>query len=256
MSTSVSFNGSTYSIPAAGEVAWAALSNFLIDVANNGQTKNSQIANVRVITTNDTLNANTDYAVACNHTGALAVTLPAGTTGKMFAVMDVSAAGASTYNITVAGTGGETINGAASWVLSRNKDCAIFQFVNSTHDWRVLSSFDIAAFFSDASTSQSGLVNITAQSFGGLKKLEGGGSIVGTVVATDANATLTNASSRNITYTGFTTSRDVTLPTTTISVSSFRPRRPFMSVFRICPLASTTCTVTELARMSALVSQQ
>lgn len=67
-----------------------------------------------------------------------------------------------------------------------------------------------------ADTATAGLVTSGQQSFGGLKKFEGGLIQVGINVATDADATLDNTSSRHITYTGFTASRNITLPTTGI----------------------------------------
>lgn len=50
-----------------------------------------------------------------------------------------------------------------------------------------------------------------------LVEVGSGSGGAGEVVATDANATLTDTTSTHITYTGFTASRDVTLPTTGIS---------------------------------------
>lgn len=55
-----------------------------------------------------------------------------------------------------------------------------------------------------------------AQSFTGLKKFEGDLARVGTINTSNTNVTLTNASSRHITFNSFSASRDVTLPTTSI----------------------------------------
>lgn len=67
-----------------------------------------------------------------------------------------------------------------------------------------------------ASASDIGIVTTAAQSFAGLKKFQGGLIQVSSVIATDANATLSNTDPRHITFTGFTTTRTVALPQTTI----------------------------------------
>ncbi len=317
MSTSVSYNGTTYSIPAAGESSWSALSSFLIDLANSGQTKNTQSAAVRTATSTPvTVAAATDFTVITNLTvaGAVAVTLPAGVNKQMFIVIDGKGDGA-TNNITVSGTGGQTIAGAATYVIATDRGAAYFQWSTTENTWQVINSIGSTngiqgwvtktttytavnrdRIFADSSggtftitlpaspilgtsvdfrdpegtwatnnvtvarnssningvaanytlniandwvtftyydstigwvaTSQTrpalatatlaGLVSTSQQSFGGLKKLEGGLAQVGSIDATDANVTLTNASARDITFTSFTASRDVTLPTTSI----------------------------------------
>lgn len=69
-----------------------------------------------------------DDVIECAHTAAVAVTLP--TVGlakkKSFQVKDISASGAGTYNITVAGQGSETLDGSSSYVLSVDKGAVTF----------------------------------------------------------------------------------------------------------------------------------
>lgn len=138
MSTSVSWNSTTYSIPAAGETNWSNLSLFLIALAQNAQTTNRQIASARIqLTTPNTLAASTDYAVFSNLTspGAVAFTLPAGVTGQTFVIGD-GKGDAGTNNITISTTGGQTINGASTLVINVPYGVAILQF-NGTQ-WMVV----------------------------------------------------------------------------------------------------------------------
>jgi len=67
-----------------------------------------------------------------------------------------------------------------------------------------------------ATASAAGTVSTAAQSFGGLKKFEGGLIEVANIDTTDSNIALANASSRRRAFTGFTAARTVTLPTTSI----------------------------------------
>lgn len=59
---------------------------------------------------------------------ARAITLPTavGVAGQQISVKDVTGAGAGTNNITVDGTGGQTIDGAASLVMATNKQSVTF----------------------------------------------------------------------------------------------------------------------------------
>lgn len=57
---------------------------------------------------------NDDYYIGVNSAVATTITLPAGTDGKMFIVKDELGPGSG--NITIQGTGGETIDGSATFV--------------------------------------------------------------------------------------------------------------------------------------------
>ena len=140
MATSVSFNGSTYSIPASGEVAWASLSNFLIAVANNAQTTGKQIQTIRTALTTPVTVAATDYGIITNLTspGAVAVTLPSGVNGQIFAVID-GKGDAATNNVTVSGTA-QNIRGASTYVISANYGAAVFQFSTTENHWEAVPS--------------------------------------------------------------------------------------------------------------------
>jgi len=139
MSTSLTWNGTSYSIPASGETNWSNLSNFLIALGNNAQTTNKFIHGVRVdATASVSVNANTDWCVLCTPAAATAVTLPTGVNGQAFVIVDANGtAGANT--ITVSGTGGQTINGAASYLINTPRGAATFQYSTSASGWIAIS---------------------------------------------------------------------------------------------------------------------
>jgi hypothetical protein len=141
LATSVTFNATTYSIPASGETAWSSLSSFLIAVANNAQVKNTQIGATRIATSSPVTVTTTDYVVLSNLAvaGAVAVTLPAGTDGRIFVVGDAKG-DAATNNITVTPTA-STINGAATFVLSSNKAVVALQYSSTASEWKVIGQY-------------------------------------------------------------------------------------------------------------------
>jgi len=143
MATSVVYNGVTYSIPAAGEVGWASLSNFLIAVANNSQTTGKQIQGMRTALTSPVAVATTDYGVVTNLTtpGAVSVVLPSGVNGQLFAIFD-GKGDAATNNITITGTA-QNIRGAASLVISANYGAVLLQFSTTDNQWEVLSEINV-----------------------------------------------------------------------------------------------------------------
>lgn len=139
MPTSVTFAGSTYSIPAAGEVAWASLSNFLIAVANSAQTNTRQLQAIRTATASPvTVNSTTDYTVVVNLTvaGASAVTLPTGVNKQCFVIID-GKGDAQTNNITISGTA-QNIAGQASYVIASNFGAVALQFSSTEGQWEVI----------------------------------------------------------------------------------------------------------------------
>jgi hypothetical protein len=142
MSTNVSWplvGGSSYSVPASGEVNWASLSNFLIALGNAAQGTTAQkVAARKATSTPVTVVAGTDCVVATDlsSAGAVAVNLPAGNAGQYYVVID-GKGDAGTNNITITPNGSETIKGSANLVLSENR-AAVLLFYNSTDtDWKV-----------------------------------------------------------------------------------------------------------------------
>jgi hypothetical protein len=141
MSTAVVWNGTTYSIPAAGETNWAALSNFLIALANGAQTTSAQKFGIRTaLATPVSVAAATDFCIVTNLTvaGAVAITLPTGSNGQVFAVVD-GKGDAGINNVTISGTA-QNIAGASSYVINTARGAAIFQFSTTENQWVVLAA--------------------------------------------------------------------------------------------------------------------
>lgn len=198
MSTSITWNNTAYSIPASGEVAWSSLSLYLIAIGNNAQTVSAQKAGIRVATSTPiTISAATDYTVISKLTvaGAVAVTLPTGVDGQIFYVVD-GTGDANTNNITITGSGGQLINGGATYVINASRGAVGFQFSSSAGEWKSVSAsttgaISIAAFGSSpnanglsvsglavnmqpADATHPGGVSIASQTFAGLKTFADG----------------------------------------------------------------------------------
>jgi len=137
---SVTWNGTTYSIPEVGQLNWANLSNFLVDLGNNAAVAQEAEQAIRVATSTPvTVAAATDYAVITDLTvpAAVAVNLPVGVNGQIFVIVD-GEGDAATNNITITPNGAETIRGAATLVLSNNRAGVALQYHASTTDWKIL----------------------------------------------------------------------------------------------------------------------
>ena len=140
MPTTKTFNNTSYSIPLEGELNWATLSDFLVALADYGQTINKQKVGIRVATASPvTVLATTDCVIVTDLTiaGAVAVNLPAGVTGQIFTVVD-GKGDAGTNNITITPAAG-TINGAATYVIDSNR-AGVSLAYNGT-SWTVIAEF-------------------------------------------------------------------------------------------------------------------
>ena len=140
MSTNVTWNGTTYPIPAAGEVGWAALSTFLIALGNGAAVSEEMKQAVRVATTSPVTVSDTADCVVVTDLGtpgAVAVNLPAGSAGRFFFVLD-GKGDAATNNVTITPNGAETIGGAASLVLTNNRDAVVLVYSTTGTDWKVI----------------------------------------------------------------------------------------------------------------------
>lgn len=144
MSTSVNWpviGGSTYSVPAAGEVNWPSLSDFLVALGNTAQGVGPQkIASRIAVTTPVTVASSTDCLVVTDLTvpGPVAVNLPAGVVGQYFMIAD-GKGDASTNNITITPNGAETIQGAANIVISADRGAVILVFRGT--NWYIVAEF-------------------------------------------------------------------------------------------------------------------
>jgi len=137
MATNVTWNGITYSIPAAGETGWASLSDFLIALGNGAAVAQEMVQTLNVQSgASYTLSSTTDWSVYLTNAGARAITLPAGVTNQVFMIVDGS--DASVGNITITPNGAETINGAATLVLNKNRAWVMIQYHTGSTDWKVI----------------------------------------------------------------------------------------------------------------------
>lgn len=130
-----------YTIPASGELNWAALSNFLNVLATSAQSTTAQKWGVRKATASPvTVSATADCVIACQLTvpAAVAVNLPAGANKQVFCVVDATG-DAATNNITINRNGSDTIAGATSLVLSGNREAVILCFNSGDTDWKIVS---------------------------------------------------------------------------------------------------------------------
>ena len=151
MATTVTWNNVSYSIPAAGELNWASLSDFLIAVGGGGGSPGAQVAGkaqkfgMRVVTTSPaTANAVSDCVLVMNLAvaGASTIDLPAGVAGQVFVVVDGSG-DAATNNITIDPNGAETIMGASTYVMNVNKSAVLIGYDGS--DWKILGAYEGAS---------------------------------------------------------------------------------------------------------------
>lgn len=127
MSVAVTFGGQNYSIPEDGESGWEDLTNYLVALASASLATTGR-QSIRIATTTPVaVSAASDYTVIVNVGSASVVTLPSGTNGQIFVIADGSGA-ARTNNITIGGTGGQLIDGAATYVLAVSSGVAAFQF--------------------------------------------------------------------------------------------------------------------------------
>jgi hypothetical protein len=136
MTVQVTFAGVSYDVPEEDDSGWADLTSYLValSAASVGTTdsKSARVATSTPITVSST----DDYAVGVNVASASTVTLPSGTTGQIIVVFDASGEAANN-NITIQGTGGQTINGLLTHVINSNYGAAVFQYVVS--GWVILS---------------------------------------------------------------------------------------------------------------------
>ena len=134
------FNNTSYSIPLEGELNWATLSDFLVALADYGQTINKQKVGIRVATSSPvTVLTTTDCVIVTDLSvaGAVAVNLPAGATGQVYTIVD-GKGDAGTNNITITPAAG-TINGAATYVIDSNR-AGVSIIYNGT-SWTVIAEF-------------------------------------------------------------------------------------------------------------------
>jgi hypothetical protein len=144
MATNVTFNGVTYSVPAANEEGWQALSTYLIALAGASVSGGSQSLAVRVATTATVTAATSDAVILINRAGAVTVNLPAGVDKQVLWIGDISGA-AETNNITINRAGANTIFGGTSYVLNQNNQVACFIFSSANGNWNRIAESKLPA---------------------------------------------------------------------------------------------------------------
>jgi len=133
-------------VPASGELNWQSLSTFLIALGTTAQsTTNTKLA-IRVATATPVTAVSASDTIIITQLAApaaVAVNLPAGVLGQAFFIVD-GTGDAATNNVTVDGNGSEAINGAANYVI--NKDRAGVLIAWNGSGWTILAEFtNIAA---------------------------------------------------------------------------------------------------------------
>ena len=133
--------GSSYSVPQAGETGWANLTNYLVALQNAQGTTSQKVAIRTATTTPVTVVSATDAIVVTNlaSPGAVAVSLPAGVAGQYFAIVD-GKGDAQTNNITITPNGSETIQGAGTYVINKNRAAIILAFTGG--NWSIYGEFN------------------------------------------------------------------------------------------------------------------
>jgi len=142
MSQNVTWNGTSRSIPDAGNVNWPSLTGFLLDLGNNAAVAKQMKQAIRICTTSPvTVSPTSDCTIVTLLTvpAACAVNLPAGVNGQLFIVVD-GTGDALTNNITVTPNGSETIQGAANFVMDHNRQVTIFQYSTTGTRWYVVAN--------------------------------------------------------------------------------------------------------------------
>lgn len=142
MSHTKTFAGTSYTIPDSGDRGWSALTTYLDALADYAQTNRNQKWEAVGSTTTPYAVLTTDTYIGMNVSSASAVTLPAGTTGRLLLIADESN-NASVNNITLTPSGGNTIAGAASYVMTGNNQAIGIIFRNG--DWKLFANFSTNA---------------------------------------------------------------------------------------------------------------
>ena len=135
---STNVTAASHSIPAAGELNWASLRDFLIDLADGAQCTTFQKFAVRQAVTSPITIATTDCVVTSKLTvaGAVTVNLPAGANKQTFFIYDETG-DASSNTVTINRAGSDTIEGATSITLTTDNELVGLIYDSSATDWKI-----------------------------------------------------------------------------------------------------------------------
>lgn len=142
MSHTKTFAGTSYTIPDSGDRGWSSLTTYLDALADYAQTNRNQKWEAVSSTSTPYAVLTTDCYVGMNVASASAVTLPAGTDGRILLITDESG-NASVNNITLNPSGGNTIAGGASYTIDGNNQAIGIIFRNG--DWKLFANFSTNA---------------------------------------------------------------------------------------------------------------
>jgi hypothetical protein len=141
MSISVTWDGTTYSIPQSGEINWASLTNFLVALGQKAAIADEMKQAIRVATVNPVVVSDiSDFAVVTilDAFEPVTVNLPAGSAGRIYAIVD-GKGNASIDNITINPSTGDTIAGAENLVLNKNRQVVWLQYFATGTDWKIIN---------------------------------------------------------------------------------------------------------------------
>jgi len=194
MATSFSWNGTTYSVPAAGELNWSSLSTYLIALGAGAQSTSQQKWGIRVATATPVIvAAATDCVIVSklSSAGAVAITLPAGASKQIFCIVD-GTGDAEANNITVTPNGSETINGAATYVLGSDRAGIIIAY--SGTEWIILAKFTAAGEITNSDISATAAIDFSKlATLAAANVLVGSAGNVATSVAVTGDISISNA---------------------------------------------------------------
>jgi hypothetical protein len=209
MAISVTWDGTTYSIPQSGEINWPSLTNFLVALGQKAAVADEMKQSIRVALVSPvTISDTADFAVVTDLTaaGAVSVNLPAGVNGRIFAIID-GKGDAATNNITINRFGSDTIKTQTSLVMNKDRQVVWLQYNAADTDWKVINYMippgqvvdaDIAGVISTAGKVSGDA--ITSGTIGGSTALNTSGAVtVGGATALNGGVTLGDLSSDALT---------------------------------------------------------
>lgn len=138
---SVTWDGTTYSIPQAGEINWPSLTNFLVALGQKAAVADEMKQSIRKATTSPvTVVDSGDFAIVTDLSvaGPVTVNLPVGVQGRIFVIVD-GKGDAATNNVTINRGGTDTIASATSFVMNKNRQVVMLQYIAADLDWKLIN---------------------------------------------------------------------------------------------------------------------
>lgn len=160
-----------YLIPQAGDLNWAALTDFLVALAEGAQSTTFQRFANRTATSSPVNVTQLNDCVVCTNLtvpGPVSVLLPAGVDKQVFIISD-NKGDAVTNNVTISPFGVETIGGAPSYVMATNNQAVMLVFEATTSNWNIAGQFvpnpsggSVGGFTPNISIISDGAGNLTS----------------------------------------------------------------------------------------------